>query len=164
MRNAVEADERVSQELSAVIEAISGDPDIEEAVTLGVVRDRIRLTLAGFAEAERIHLFGDEEMLCAELDALIDEYGEEVMAVELGSVKASEELSIIIETLMDDTDEEFALTLGTVRAAMADGHVASLVGQGLIEPDEGQTLLAEIDALIERLGEDTLAESVLRFE
>jgi hypothetical protein len=164
MRNAIEADERVSQELSAVIETISGDPDIDEAVTLGFVRDSIRQTLDGFGAAERLHLFGDEETLRAELDALIEEYGEDVLAIDLAAVKASEDLSAIIEALLDDTDADIVPTLRTVREAMADGLVASLVGEGLIEADEEQTLLAEMDALIERLGEDVLAETVLRFE
>lgn len=164
MRNAIEADERVSQELSAVIEAMSGDPDIDGVVTLGVVRDGIRRTLAGFAEAERAHLFGDEEMLGAEVDALIEEYGEDALAIQLAAVKASEDLSTIIEALMDDTDADISLTLGAVRQAMADGLVAGLAGDGLIEPEEEQMLLAEIDGLIERLGEDELAENVLRFE
>lgn len=164
MRNVIEADERVSRELSAVIEAIASDPDIDEPVTLGFVRDRIRQTLAGFAEAERAHLFGDEETLCAEVDALIEEYGEDVLAIDLATVKASEDLSIVIEVVLDGTDEDIAPTLGTVREAMVDGLVARLVGEGVIELDEEQTLLAEIDALIERYGEDTLAESILRFE
>ncbi|MDP1653531.1 MAG: hypothetical protein Q8L56_12500 [Rhodocyclaceae bacterium] len=164
MRNAIEADERVSQELSALIEAMSNDPDINEVVTLEVVRDGIRQTLAGFAEAERIHLFGDEETLGAEVDALIEEYGEDALAIQMASVKASEDLSTIIEALMDDTDADIALTLGAVRQAMADGLVAGLAGDGLIEPEEEQTLLAEIEGLIERLGEDALAENVLRFE
>ncbi|MDO8932760.1 MAG: hypothetical protein Q7U97_10225 [Rhodocyclaceae bacterium] len=164
MRNAIEADERVSQELSALIEAMSNDPDINEVVTLGVVRDGIRQTLVGFAEAERIHRFGDEEMLGAEVNALIEEYGEDALAIQLATVKASEDLSTIIEALMDDTDADIALTLGAVRQAMADGLVAGLAGDGLIEPDEEQTLLAEIEGLIERLGEDALAEDVLRFE
>jgi len=164
MRNAIEADERVSQELSAVIEAISGNPDIDEAVTLGVVRDRIRQTLAGFAEAESIHRFGDEEMLCAEIEALIEEYGEDVLAKDLASVKASADLSTLIEVVTDEMAEDIAPTLGTVRTAMADGLIARLVGHGLIDEDGEQTLLAEIDALIVRYGEDALAEGVLRFE
>lgn len=164
MRNASEANERVSRELSAVIEAICGDPDIDEPVTLGFVRDKIRKALAGFAEAWRVHRFGDEEMLCAEVDALIEEYGEDVLATDLVNVKASEDLSIIIEAVVDDTDEDVAATLGTVRQAMADGLVARLVGDGLIEADDEQTLLAEIDALIERLGVDAVAERLLRFE
>lgn len=164
MRNPIEADERVSLELSAVIEAMADDPDIEEAVTLGVVRDRIRQTLAGYAAAERIHLFGDEETLCAEIEALIDEYGEDVLAIDLASIKASEDLSTVIEALLDGTDADIGLTLGAVRDAMIDGLLASLAGDGLIEPDEEQTLLAEIEGLIEHYGDDALAEDVLRFE
>lgn len=164
MRDAIEANERVSRELSAVIEAISGDPNIDEPVTLGFVRDRIRKALAGFAEAELIHRFGDEETLCTEADALIEEYGEDVLAIDLATVKASEDLSIVIEAVVDNADEDVAPTLRTVRQALDDGLVARLVGEGQIEPDEEQTLLAEIDALIERLGEDALAESLLRFE
>lgn len=164
MRNVIEVDGRVSQELSTVIEMIAGDPDLEEEVTLGFVRDRLRETLAGFAEAERIHLFGDEDTLSAEIDGLIEEYGDDVMAIDLATVKASEDLSTIIEALLDETDEETGLTLGAVREAMAGGLIASLVGSGLLEPDDEQTLYAEIEALVERLGEDTLAEIVLRFE
>jgi len=164
MRNVIEADERVSRELSAVIEAISDDPDIDEPVTLGFVRDRIGKALAGAAEAERIHHFGNEETLYAEADALVEEYGEDVLAIDLATVKASEELSIIIETVLDGSDEEVAPTLGTVRQAMAAGLIARLAGDGLIEADEEQTLLAEIDTLIERAGEDAVAEYVLRFD
>lgn len=164
MRNVIEVDGRVSQELSTVIELIAGDPDLEEEVTLGFVRDKLRQTLAGFAEAERIHLFGDEDTLCAEIDGLIEEYGDDIMAADLAVVKASEDLSVIIEALLDETDEEMALTLEEVRGAMADGLMASLVGDGLVEPDDEQTLQAEIEALVERLGGDTLAETVLRFE
>ncbi|HUW36882.1 MAG TPA: hypothetical protein VMV91_06075 [Rhodocyclaceae bacterium] len=164
MRNAIEADELVSRELSAVIESICGDPDIDEAVTLGFVRDRIRKSLDGFAEAERIHRFGDEEMLCTEVDTLIEEYGEDVLATDLATVRASEELSIVIEAVIDDTDEDIAPTLGTVKLAMSEGLVARLAGEGLVEPDEEQMLLAEIDALIVRWGADAMAESVLRFD
>lgn len=164
MRNVIEAEGRVSRELSAVIEAMSDDPDLEEPVTLGFVRHRIGKALAGSVEEERIHRFGNEETLYAEVEALIEEYGDDVLAIDLASVKASEDLSIIIETVLDDTDEEIAPTLGTVRQAMASGLVARLAGDGLIEPDEEQTLLAEIDTLIERSGEDAVAENVLRFE
>ncbi len=164
MRNVIAADGRVSNELSAVIELIAGDPELEEEMTLGMVRERLRAALADFAEAERVHRFGDENMLSAEIDELIDEYGEEALALDLAVAKASEDLSILIEALLDDTDEETALTLGAVREAMAGGLVASLVGEGLLEPEDEQTLMAEINGFIARLGEDEPAESVLRFE
>ncbi|NWG31578.1 MAG: hypothetical protein HXY29_08800 [Rhodocyclaceae bacterium] len=164
MQTVIEPDERVSKELSMVIEAIANDPEGTAPVTLGVVRERLRQTLAGFAEAERVHSFGDEELLSAEVDALIDEYGEEALATELVSVKASEELSSVIETLLDERDEDVVPTLGEVREAMQAGLVARLVGAGRLEAEDEQALDAEIDALIERLGEDEPAENVLRYE
>ena len=57
-----------------------------------------------------------------------------------------------------------APTLGWVRDAMTGGLIARLVGDGTIDPDEDQTLLAEIDALIERYGDDVIAEDFVRFE
>ncbi len=47
---------------------------------------------------------------------------------------------------------------------MVAGLTARLVGDGVIEPDEDETLLAEIDGFIERHGPDTLAEELIRFE
>lgn len=164
MQMVIEPDERVSKELSAVIEAIANDPDYAAPVTLGAVRDRLRHTLAGFAEAERAHGFGDEEMLSAEIDALIDEYGEDALATEFTRVKASEEMSTVIEALLDETDEEVVPTLGEVHQAMQEGLVARLVGAGLLEAEDEQALAAEIEALIERLGEDEPAENLLRYE
>jgi hypothetical protein len=162
MQTLTEPDERVSQELSAVIEAIANDPDVTTPVTLGVVRDRLRQTLAGFAEAERVHEFGDEEMLSAEIAALIDEYGEDALATELVNDKASEALSTVIETVLDESDEDIVPTLGDVRAAMQNGLIARLVGAGLLEEEDEQPLEAEIEALIERLGAEEAAENVLR--
>jgi len=162
MQTITEPDERVSQELSAVIEAIANDPDVTTPVTLGVVRDRLRQTLAGFAEAERVHEFGDEEMLSAEIAALIDEYGEDALATELVNDKASEALSTVIETVLDESDEDIVPTLGDVRAAMQNGLIARLVGAGLLEEEDEQPLEAEIEALIERLGAEEPAENVLR--
>ena len=162
MQTITEPDERVSQELSAVIEAIANDPDVTTPVTLGVVRDRLRQTLAGFAEAERVHEFGDEEMLSAEIAALIDEYGEDALATELVNDKASEALSTVIETVFDESDEDIVPTLGDVRAAMQNGLIARLVGAGLLEEEDEQPLEAEIEALIERLGAEEPAENVLR--
>ncbi|MEW5782122.1 MAG: hypothetical protein ACOY6N_08350 [Pseudomonadota bacterium] len=164
MQTVVEPDERVSKELSMVIEAIANDPDYAAPVTLGAVRDRLRHTLAGEASAERVHGFGDEEMLSAEIEALIDEYGEDALATELVNVKASEALSTVIETLLDETDEDVVPTLGEVRRAMQEGLVARLVGAGMLEAEDEQVLDAEIEALIERLGEDEPAENVLRYE
>jgi hypothetical protein len=39
-----------------------------------------------------------------------------------------------------------------------------MAGDGLIDPDQNETLIAELDALIERFGSGTPAERLLRFE
>ena len=44
------------------------------------------------------------------------------------------------------------------------GVTAELVGDGVIDPDEDQTLQAEIEALIERHGAAAIAEDFIRFE
>jgi hypothetical protein len=55
-------------------------------------------------------------------------------------------------------------TLAGVREAMRAGLVAQLVGDGIIDADDEQALQAEIDVLIERDGEDALAEELVRFD
>jgi hypothetical protein len=47
---------------------------------------------------------------------------------------------------------------------MTEGWLARLAGDGLIEADGEESLLAEIDSLIERYGPDLPAEDVLRFD
>lgn len=160
----IEADSRVSEELSAAIEAMVNDPDIEEPITLGLVRDRLGEALGVERDEEdRLH-FGNEQSLYAEAEALVEEYGEDAPAIDFLVVKASDTLSEIIEALVDDSETDTAVTLSGVREAITGGRVARLIGEGVVDPDEDGTLLAEIDALIERYGEDTPAESVLRFE
>ena len=47
---------------------------------------------------------------------------------------------------------------------MSDGWLARLAGEGVIDPDGEESLLAEIDALIARYGPDLPAEELLRFD
>ena len=160
----IEPESRVSEELAEVMDAIVNDPDIEEPVTLALVRDKLREQLATQGiDAER-HDFGDEESLYAEIEALIDEFGEDAFAADFTTVKASQELSEVIESILDNSAADIAPTLETVREAMTNGWLAHLVGNGVIEADGEESLLAEIDFLIERYGPDCLAEDVLGFE
>jgi hypothetical protein len=55
-------------------------------------------------------------------------------------------------------------TPGAVRKAMVSGLTARLMGDGGIEPDQDDTLPAEIDELIRRYGADAVAEHFVRFE
>ena len=161
----IDAASRVSEEMSSLLESLVNNPDLDLPVTLGVVRNKLKLTLAGLGLEPDRHAFGNEQSLYAEIEALIEEYGEDAPALDFLAVKASDALSDLIEALLDDfEDEDVAATLGRVREAIVDGLAARLAGDGVIGEDEEQTLLAEVDALIERYGEDTLAEDVLGFE
>ena len=49
--------------------------------------------------------------------------------------------------------------MGVVRQAVAQGFAARLIGEGTIDLDEDATLLAGIDELIRRSGEDAVART-----
>lgn len=156
---------RVSESMSELMEMLGNDPDIDVPVTLGMIRNQLKFTLASMDITADRHDFGNEQSLYAEIEALIEEFGEEVPAMDFAAVKASEPLSDLIEALLDYAeDEDVVATLGRVREAIASGLAPHLAGAGLFESDEEQTLLAEVDALIERYGEDTPAEDVLGFD
>ena len=80
------------------------------------------------------------------------------------ATRVSAELSAFIETASSDRTLPRAPTLGRVRQAMLEGLTARLAGDGAIDPDEDETLLAEIDALIRRYGAHAVAERFIRFE
>lgn len=164
MSYAIEVDSRVSEELSEFIEALVNNPDIELPVTLGYVRDVLQDSSGNGVEEEEHHHFGNESSLQAEIESLIDEYGADVLAVDFIIAKASDVLSELIEALIDLTEDDITITLGSVRNAIFEGLAARLVGEGAIEPDDEQTLLAEIEGLIGHYGEDLPAENLLRFE
>jgi len=157
-----DASSRVSEELSEVLEAVMADAD-DEPVTLGTARDKLKEALAeqGREASRRI---GAEQSLYAELESLVEEYGEDAPAIDFIAVKASDELSELIEALLDQTEDEQGVTIGRVREAVRRGLMADLEGEGRLEPDVEQPLLAELDALIERYGADAPAEDLLRFD
>ena len=155
---------RVSAALSRIIEKLVSDMDQESPPTLEDVRRIVRRRKSvGAPDAEFLHPQDDATPL-AEIDRLIEEYGADVLASDFVVAKASEALSRVIQTLMDETDEPQAPTLGMVRAAMIDGLTARLIGEGAIDDEDDVALQSEIEALIERHGETSLAEHFLRFE
>ena len=164
MHMPIDGDSRASEELSALMESLLADPDIEEPVTLGFVRDRLRRSLVHRGLKPDRSQFGTEQSLYAEIEALVEEFGKEAPAGDFTAVKASEALSAVIEAVLDEREADLSLTLGEVRDALADGLTARLVGEGVIEDDQDGSLLAEIDMLIERYGRDALAEELMRFE
>lgn len=81
MRLPIDIAAHVSAELSAIIDGLINDPDIEELVTLGVVRESV----AGGP-------LGD---VLAEIDALIERCTDKAPAIDFAAAKASEQLSLM---------------------------------------------------------------------
>jgi hypothetical protein len=155
--------DRVSPELSEILESLSNFAESLDLVTLGYVRAALATGDLGEAyDADRLHPDTVQSVL-TELDALIEEYGVEAPAVDFVSVTASEGLSRVIEAVID-TGRPNPPTLGGVREAMEQGLLARLVGEGAIEPDEDDTLPGEIEELIRRYGPDVEAERFIHYE
>lgn len=165
IRNPIDIATRVSPRLSALLNSRANDPDTEQVVTLGAVQRFLAdLLPADFTEAEHRHHIDVDVSILDELDGLIEEFGESALAADFVQVSASEALSRAIDAVAGDENREGPPTLAVVRDALLDGLGARLVGDGVLEDDEDDTLIAEIDALIEHLGADTLAEDLLRYE
>lgn len=165
IHNPIDIASRVSPQLSALLRSRVNDPDDEQPITLMAVRHFLaELLPTDFKEAERMHHFDISESLLDELDTLIEEFGDTALAVDFAQVNASEPLSRAIETVVNDENRENPPTLAAVREAILGGLGARLVGDGVLEDDEDDTLLSEIETLIEYFGADTLAEDFLRYE
>jgi hypothetical protein len=163
--NPIDVASRASPGLSARLESRVNNPECEQPVTLMAARRFLAdLLPADFREAERLHHFDISESLLDELDALMEEFGESALAVDFVQANASEPLSLAIESLVNDENRENPPTLAAVRDALLAGLGARLVGDGVLEDDDGDTLLSEIEALIEHFGADTPAEELLRYE
>lgn len=164
-RNSIDVSSRVSPRLSAMLRSRINNPECEQPVTLIAVRRFLAdLLPADFNEAERMHHIDISESLLDELDALIEEYGGGALAIDFAQAYASEQLSRAIEWVVNDENRENPPTLATIRDALIDGLGARLVGDGVMDEDEDDTLQSEIEALIEHFGADTLAEDFLRYE
>jgi hypothetical protein len=164
-RHSIDISNRVSPRLSALLSSRVNDPESEQPVTLMAVRRFLAdLLPADFREAERMHHFDIGESPLDELDALIEEFGASALAVDFAQVNASEPLSRVIEAVINDENRENPPTLTAIRDALISGLGARLVGDGVLEEDEDDTLQSEIETLIEHFGADTLAEEFLRYE
>jgi hypothetical protein len=163
--NPIDVTSRVSPRLSALIESRVNDPDAKQPITLNSVRIFLAAMLSPeFKEAERLHHFDLGDSMLDELDALIEEYGGSVLAIDFAQQEASNALSEVIEAVMNDDSRDNAPSLETVRDAIMSGLPASLVGEGVLEEEDEAGLLPEIDALIDRFGADALAEQFLHYE
>jgi hypothetical protein len=162
VRIPIEPETEVSEELSEVL-AAAIESARDDAVTLGLARDSLERKLAAGGRKPDGG-FGTEQTVYAELARLIEQFGEDAAAADFVSAKASEELSELIEALVDQADEEQGVTLADIREAISHGEAASLEGRGTLDAEDEQAVLAELDRLIERYGADALAEELLRFD
>jgi len=165
IHNPIDVASRVSPRLSELMRSRVENPECEQPVTLMAVRRFLAgLLPADFKEAERMHHFDVSESPLDELDALIEEFGASALAVDFVQASASEQLSRVIEAMVNDENRENPPTLSAVRDALIAGLGARLVGDGVLEDDEDDTLMSEIEALIEHFGADAPAEELLRYE
>ncbi|MEO8992007.1 MAG: hypothetical protein ABI284_02330 [Nitrosospira sp.] len=165
IQNSIDVAIYVSADLSVLIESQVNDPDAEQPATLASVRVFIAgLLSTSLSEAERLHHVDIDASLLDELDVLIEEFGGDALAIDFSRNTASEPLSRVIDAVMNDENRENPPTLETIREAVVSGLPARLIGDGVLEEDEDDTLLSEIEGLIRRYGPDSLAEDFLSYE
>ena len=157
--------ETVTRELSTVIEEVIEDYEQRGRAppTLGSVREAMGGgLLERLADRGRVRI-EDKPNLMEEIDFLIEGSGDDSLAATFTRPRASEDLSTVIEALLDSTDHEHPPTLATVRHAMQEGLLANLVGHGELDSEDEQSLLDEIEAMIDKHGVGALAEEFLRY-
>ncbi len=161
----VDIQEAVSRELSTVIEAVIDNYEAQGhgPPTLASVRAAMTGGLLERLSADGRVRLQDDTSLLSEVDMLIERAGDDAFAVKFMRPRASEELSMVIEALLNSVDSDHPPTLAGVRDAMRQGLLANLVGHGQLDSDDEQSLFVEIDALIERHGVGALAEELLSF-
>lgn len=165
IRNPFDVSSRVSPGLSTLIANRLNQAEAEQDITLATIRDFVTgILTTAFTETEKMHHFDINESLLDELNALIEEFGETALAIDFVKEAASEPLSRVIDAVVNHKGRANPPTLEIVREEMISGLTASLVGEGTLDEDEDDNLIAEIDALIERYGADALAEDFMRYE
>lgn len=165
IRNPIDISTRVSPELSSLIETIIDQLETDEPVTLASVRSFIAHDLPGeINESEQMHHFDIDESVVDELGELIEQFGESAAAMDFVFAFASEQLTRVIEEVVNDENRENPATLEDVRDAILNGLGGSLVGEGVLEEEEDDVLMPEIEDLIDRFSPDALAEDFLRYE
>lgn len=150
--------ENTSDALSKVIAIVLDDEEISQPASLADVREAILAKVKTITIPLNRFSPDDWQQLHDEIDALIEEFGDDALAVRFLRPWASEPLQRLIEAALDEYGEP---TLGVLFEAAESGLLASLIGQGEIDDDEAQTIIAELQGLIERHGADALAEAFL---
>jgi hypothetical protein len=150
--------ENTSDEMSAVIARVLDDDDLAQPATLGSVREAILAEVRTVTIPLNRFSSGKRQQLCDEIDALIEEYDADALAVRFLKPWASEPLRRLIEAGLDELGQP---TLAGLFEVAEQGLLAHLIGQGEIDDDEAQTVIAELSHLVEHHGPDALAEGFI---
>jgi len=150
--------ENTSEALSKVIAAVMDDEEIAQPATLADVREAVLAKVETVTIPLNRFSSDDWQQLHDEIDALAEEFGDDALAVRFLRPWASEPLRRLIEAGLDEFGEP---TLGGLFEAAERGLLAGLIGQGEIDDDEAQTVLAELQSLIDSHGADAMAEEFM---
>ncbi len=159
MTMATDVYENTSESLSAVIEKVLDDEEIAQPAELASLREEI---LKGIKTVTiPLNRFSDDQMqeLRDEIDYLIDEYGKDALAVRFLKPRASQALTELIDAGIDKLGEP---TLAQLFNELESGLLANLIGKGDLDDDEAQTVIAELQALIDKHGPDAIAEEFVQ--
>jgi len=152
--------ENTSSDFSTVIEKVLNDEDIAQPATLASVREEV------LKDVKTIYIplntFSTDRLqeLRNEVEALIEEYGKDALAVRFFKPRASQALTQLIDAGMDKLGEP---TLSQLFNELEHGLLAKLIGEGELDDDEAQTVTAELQALIDKHGADAIAEDFVRY-
>lgn len=148
--------ENTSEGLSVVIARVLDDDTLGQPATLADVREAILAEVkTATLPLNRFTTDDPWQELRDEIDGLIEEHGGDALAVRFLRPWASEPLARLIEAGLGESGEP---TLGVLFEAAERGLLAHLIAEGEIDDDEAQTVIAELQGLIDRHGPDALAE------
>ena len=150
--------ENTSDEMSALIADVLDDGNLAQPATLDSVREAVLARIKTATIPLNRFSSGQWQQLHDEIEALIEEYGADALAVRFFKPWASEPLRRLIEAGLDELGEP---TLQGLFDAAEAGLLAHLIGQGEIDDDEAQTVIAELARLVDRHGPEALAEDYL---
>ena len=152
--------ENISEALSTVIQNVLNDEDIVQPASLASVREEILKDVKTLTIP--LNTFSGDQLqeLRNEITALIEEYGDDALAVRFLKPRASQALTNLIEAGVDKLGEP---SLNQLFNELEQGLLAKLVAEGELDDDEAQTVTAELQALIEKHGPDAIAEEFMRY-
>lgn len=151
--------EETSEALSAVIQKVLNDRRITQPATLASVRNEIRKGIK--TETIPLNRFADDQVqeLRDEIEYLIEQHGDDSLAEHFMKPRASQALTALIDACVDSFGET---SLAQVFEEMERGLLAQLIAQGELDVDDEQTVIAELQSMIDHHGPDAIAEELAR--